>query len=301
MNDVGSSNQIFKLKDGRNLNFAEFGDPNGKPIFYFHGQNSSNQEIRLFIGETKLVNCRIIAVNRPGINLSDFVKYTILDYPDDIIELADSMNIEKFAVLGGSGGAPFVCACAYKIPDRVTICGIVSGLAPIEFGIEEMEKKKRTELFLARRMNWLFKMLLFAQRSVLKKVEKKTEEEILEFFTKMAEKSGASESDKKILLNPNNTRIILNLMSEALFSIKGVAHVTRLYSKSWGFDLKDILKTVKFFLWHGEQDKSVPVSMARKFCQNLPNCTGKFIEGEGHFSTFVNHFEEIINTLIGTI
>jgi pimeloyl-ACP methyl ester carboxylesterase len=108
----------------------------------------------------------------------------------------------------------------------------------------------------------------------------------------------ASESDKKILLNPKNTRIILNLMAEALVNLKGVSHVTRLYSKSWGFDLKEIPKTVKFFLWHGEQDMSVPVSMAKKFCQNLPNCTGKFLEGEGHFSTFVNHFEEIINTLI---
>jgi len=297
MVDVDSTNQIFKLKDGRNLSFVEFGDSDGMPIFYFHGQNSSSQEIRLFIGENKLINCRIIAVNRPGINLSDFVKYKILDFPNDIIELADSMNIKKFAILGGSGGAPFVCSCAHKIPDRVTVCGIVSGLAPLEYGIEEMEKKKRMELFLARRMNWLFKMILSAQRSVLKKLEKRNEEEILKFFTKMAE--NASESDKKILLNPYNTRIILNLMSEALFNLKGVSHVTRLYAKSWDFELKDIPKTVKFFLWHGEQDKSVPVSMAKKFCQNLPNCTGKFLKGEGHFSTFVNHFEEIINTLIG--
>ncbi len=296
MNNVDSTIQIFKLNDGRNLSFVEFGDSEGIPIFYFHGQNSSCQEIRLFIGENKLKNCRIIAVNRPGISLSDFVNYKILDFPDDIIELADSMNIEKFTVLGGSGGAPFVCGCALKYPNRVKVCGIASGLAPIEYGIKEMERKKRMELFLARRMNWFFKRILSAQRSVLRKLEEKSEEEILEFFTKMAK--SASESDKKILLNPKNTRIILNLMSDALVNLNGVSHVTRLYAKSWGFELKDIPKSVKFFLWHGEQDMSVPVSMAKKFCQNLPNCTGKFLEEEGHFSTFVNHFEEIINTLI---
>jgi len=29
--------QIVKLKDGRKLAYAEFGVPEGKPIFYFHG------------------------------------------------------------------------------------------------------------------------------------------------------------------------------------------------------------------------------------------------------------------------
>ena len=29
--------QQIKLKDGRSLGYAEYGSPDGKPIFYFHG------------------------------------------------------------------------------------------------------------------------------------------------------------------------------------------------------------------------------------------------------------------------
>ena len=36
-----TNNQQIKLRDGRLLGYAEFGDPDGKPILYFHGAYSS--------------------------------------------------------------------------------------------------------------------------------------------------------------------------------------------------------------------------------------------------------------------
>ena len=35
------------LRDGRALSFAEFGDPSGKPVFYFHGFPGSRIEASL--------------------------------------------------------------------------------------------------------------------------------------------------------------------------------------------------------------------------------------------------------------
>ncbi len=31
------TNHTIKLKDGRMLGYAEYGNPEGKPVFYFHG------------------------------------------------------------------------------------------------------------------------------------------------------------------------------------------------------------------------------------------------------------------------
>jgi len=31
------TNQQIKLEDGRMLGYAEYGAPEGKPVFYFHG------------------------------------------------------------------------------------------------------------------------------------------------------------------------------------------------------------------------------------------------------------------------
>jgi pimeloyl-ACP methyl ester carboxylesterase len=40
---------------------------------------------------------------------------SIIDYPKDIMELADSLSLDKFCIFGFSGGAPYALACAWKI------------------------------------------------------------------------------------------------------------------------------------------------------------------------------------------
>jgi len=71
-------------------------------------------------------------IDRPGCGLSDFKPgRTILDWPDDVPELADDLGINQFAVSGHSSGGPYVAECAYKIPDRLTAAGIVAGIGPL--------------------------------------------------------------------------------------------------------------------------------------------------------------------------
>ena len=127
-----ASDRIIKLKDGRKLGFCEYGDPKGKPIFYFHGWPAS----RLSGSETdkaaKKLKIRVISPDRPGFGLSDYKEdRTLLGWADDVLELADQLKIKKFAVMGVSGGGPYSAVCAYKIPERVTKAGIVVGLAPV--------------------------------------------------------------------------------------------------------------------------------------------------------------------------
>jgi pimeloyl-ACP methyl ester carboxylesterase len=46
----------------------------------------------------------------------------------DIIALADSLGLGKFAVLGVSGGGGYVAACARFIPERLSVAVIVTGM-----------------------------------------------------------------------------------------------------------------------------------------------------------------------------
>ncbi|WP_129666036.1 alpha/beta fold hydrolase [Phytoactinopolyspora endophytica] len=50
----------------------------------------------------------------------------------DVAEIADALGIERFAVMGHSGGGPHALACAALLPERVlaAVCG--SGLAPFD-------------------------------------------------------------------------------------------------------------------------------------------------------------------------
>ena len=65
-------NQTLKLRDGRQLGFASFGEPEGKPVFYFTGGNSSRLEGKWFEKAAQEKKTRLIVPDRPGFGLSDF-------------------------------------------------------------------------------------------------------------------------------------------------------------------------------------------------------------------------------------
>jgi len=177
--------QTIILKDRRKLGYAEFGLPEGKPIFYFHGHGSSRLEPRMYDFDEKKFNIRLISIDRPGRGLSDFKeKRTILDWPDDVIELADHLNIQNFSILGGSGGCAYALACTIKIPERLINCGIVSGLGPVELGLEWMDKAKQKELNLAKnRPGLLAKFYKVIQKKIFK-MKDQTLKELEKIFQK---------------------------------------------------------------------------------------------------------------------
>lgn len=120
------------LKDGRHLGFAEYGSSNGFPILFFHGLPGSRLEAEKLHAAALKVQVRLIGLDRPGMGLSSPQKNrTLLDYPEDIIEFATLLNLKKFSIVGHSGGAPYVAACAYRIPEMLTKAAIVSGMAPL--------------------------------------------------------------------------------------------------------------------------------------------------------------------------
>ena len=291
--------QTITLDIGRKLGYAEFGDLQKKPVFYFHGHSSSRREPKMYDFEKKLSEVRLIAVDRPGYGLSDFQKdRKLLDWPVDVVELADALNIDKFAVLGGSGGAPYVAACAYTIPDRLTTCGIVSGLGPIKFGTEGMMRSNRLELFFGRRFTFMLRFLFWLQMKYIRRMKKKDKESLEKLFLKQANKHNVPEPDRIIMGDPERIPLFLELFEEPFRQgSKGPYHEGKIFARDWGFDLEDISPDLTIYLWHGALDIAVPIKMAELVCEAIPNCISKFYPDEGHLSTAVNHIEEIITIL----
>jgi pimeloyl-ACP methyl ester carboxylesterase len=224
--------------------------------------------------------------------LSDFKKdRTILDWPDDVIELADALGINKFAIEGISGGGPYAAACAYKIPDRLTTCGIISGLGPMDLEVEEEIKSIRRLYFVIRRMPWLFKLMISFQSRGLKDLEK-AERKMRKTIKKFPE------PDRKVMEDPKLLSLFIKESAEAFRQgNKGVIYEGKLYAKPWGFSLEDISPKLKVYLWHGEVDEAVPVAMGRGVCKAIPNCEGKFYPNDGHYSTIFKYFDDIVSAL----
>jgi pimeloyl-ACP methyl ester carboxylesterase len=103
------------LRDGRRLAMLEVGKSEGFPLFHFHGTGSSRLEVLTVQSVAERLGVRLVSLYRPGIGGSDERRgYRLLDWPDDVVEVADQLGIERFAVEGLCGGAPFALACAFE-------------------------------------------------------------------------------------------------------------------------------------------------------------------------------------------
>lgn len=285
-------NQTIKLKDGRTLGYAEYGDPQGKPILEFHGNPSSRLGSELFDETAKSMGIRVIGIDRPGMGLSDYKPdRRLLDWPDDVIELADALGFEKFPIVGGSGGVPATLACAYKIPERLSAVGVLFGPRPIgpPGATDGWSRSRRVQAFLER--NGPFWVPRMAMSMVARIVRDNPEKALSQMFKELPPLDRAAMDDPKV------QQQYINTIREAFRAgPDGVTLDKILTMKPWGFKLEDI--SIQVHLWHGEADTVVPPAMGRYLADTIPNCQAKFIPGEGHFSLLPNHAQEILEALV---
>lgn len=81
--------------------------------------------------EYRRAGARVLAIDRPGYGLSTARRsrsWTARDWPADVAAVGDRLGIERFAVIGYSGGGMYAAACAHALPERVSAVAIVSGL-----------------------------------------------------------------------------------------------------------------------------------------------------------------------------
>ena len=121
---------IIQLSDGKNLCFAEYGKPDGIPVFLFHGNPGVRFSWRLYPDYPYLDNIRIIAPDRPGYGKTDYKKNALEKWPGDILELTEYLGITKFHLFAPSGGGPYALACAWKIPEKIISVGLFGSVGP---------------------------------------------------------------------------------------------------------------------------------------------------------------------------
>jgi pimeloyl-ACP methyl ester carboxylesterase len=283
--------QSITLADGRRLGFAEYGDPSGKPVFFFPGTPSG----RLFHHPDESIavslGARVITVDRPGYGLSDFQpRRKLLSWPQDVVQLADALALDRFAVAGISGGSPYVAACGFEMPERLTAAGMISGVGPTDMpdGTRGMSRQRRLGVKVGRRMPWLTRPLLWVVSNPQRNAER--------YFEKIAAES--SKTDRAIVARSEIRAMLMeNWLDATRAGLRGYAWETVIFSRPWGFRLEDI--TVDVHLWHGEEDASIPVFVGRHVAEAIPNCHSTFVHSEGHFLLF-EHWREILGTMVAS-
>lgn len=288
--------QTIKLRDGRKLGYAEYGDTEGKPLFYFHGNPGTRTEAKMSVLTLSEKTARIISIDRPGFGLSDYKgDRTILDWSDDVEELADSLGYKKFSILGISGGSPYVLGCAYKIPHRCQSVGIIAGISPINKYTLSLEGVSKRMVFVNRKLPFLFRTFFWMKmaRHARSEDESRIRKKMLAHVTK-----NFSKPDKKLLNRPKIMDILCERMRDiGRISTKGTMCDRKLIFRNWGFKLEEISKKVKVYLWQGYFDKTVPISIGKYMSKKIPNCKAEFFPEEGHISVCINRINEIATCL----
>lgn len=292
MEDFRRLDQTVTLRDGRKLGFADYGSRSGTPAMLFGG--ASGRYLKPCSDELlEQAGVRLFVVERPGFGLSDFQpNRTLLNWPDDVAQLADHLGLARFAVVAGSQGGPYGAVCGYKLADRLTSLTLVSALAPFDVpGLTEgmapalamLPKLARYAPFLLRPM----------QSATVAFIRRNPEAAVKRIFANLPP------GDQAILQQPALIGAMVRDFPEAYRQGgRGGAHDISVVCHPWGFRAEDI--GAKTFVWQGEADPNVPPVMGRYFAKAIPNCTATFVPGAGHM-LFYTHFDQILRQLVDAL
>ena len=247
----------FHLADGRRLGYAEFGDPSGPVVLWFHSTLGARRQFPM-LGRraAEKLGLRVIIVERPGTGLSDSHRYAaVTDWAADMAQVADALDAERLGIVGLSGGGPFALACGALPPlvARVAAVAVLDGTVPAvgpeatDGGVTDVARRFNPVITQLRRLLAVLSTVLLAP---------------LIPFAHYAYRVYASmwpEDDQRVLDDPEIEAIFVDDMVNA-FRGRCLAMVddARLLGRDWGFRLADVKVPVRW--WHGESDHVVPIA-----------------------------------------
>jgi pimeloyl-ACP methyl ester carboxylesterase len=277
--DLEKKVQFFKTRWNTSLAFHEYGDPNGRPIFYYHGTGSHINGMLLHKPALKF-GFRIIAPDRPGVAQSDFRSgWTLLEYAQDLADLADHLGIGSFGAIGISGGGPTLMASAFAIPNRLDCVVDLACAMPVYSDLEMLKHLGTMDRLFAKlgtRLPLALFKIPFSILGLMQTIMKSPKS-----FAKMFNSSLCT-SDKEIFAHPDFQYLFMRDFQELFrHGAKGPAYDAQTVYKKWGFNLSDINIPIEVF--HGSADKFVPIKFSEYLARNAKKVHINEVEGQGHF------------------
>jgi pimeloyl-ACP methyl ester carboxylesterase len=269
---------FIRADDGRRLAVRVSGNPAGHPVIYLHGTPGSR--VGPFPRGQVLyeLGVRLISFDRPGYGGSDrMATRRVADVAADVEAIANHLEVQRFAVIGRSGGGPHALACAAMLPDRVTRAAVLVSIAPQESegldwfaGMAESNVHEFTTA--ATKPESLIVEL--AQTAAKIKADPMSHVAMLG--------SELPEADRRVVADTRIRALLAENFAEALrHSAAGWIDDALAFCSPWGFNLSDI--RVPVLLWHGEDDVFSPVAHARWMAGQIPHAELRVRPDTAHF------------------
>lgn len=278
---------------GRTVALRQAGDPEGRPLVYFHGTPSSRLEASYADDLCAELGIRTICFDRPGYGESPAAPFSLASIASDTGALADTLGVDRFATIGQSGGGPFSLACAAVLGDRITRVGVASGPAPFALVPElgsALDDGDRQAV-----------ALLPDDEAAAAQFAAGFEPLRALFTGSLAQITGGfrqmlSAHDGELLGRPEFATPLAAAMQESLrHGTSGGGWDNVAWVGPWDIDLDAIRRPVH--LWYGEDDTMCPPIAGTWLDAHLPTATLVLRAGEGHMGV-MEHAREILQTLV---
>ncbi|KKY33266.1 putative alpha beta hydrolase [Diaporthe ampelina] len=299
-----SETQSLALPDGRTLCYSIYGTTETRTgadqpptAFYFHSFPGSHHEGLATHEAASSHGLRIIAVSRPGYGGStNDPGRSILSFSQDVLAVADHLHVQRFAVMGISGGGPYVLGCVHSIPaSRLAGAVVISGMYPASLGMGGMMLSNRVLFNLAPWVPWLVSYMFDASMG---RIARDTEqpgrfrETLAQGFRSLpdADRETAEADGGKVL------DLLATSIREAFVDgPEGSTCEARLFGSPWGFDLAELpIRKDKLAIYHGGKDIHIPARMAEEAVATMNGVELVLQHEEAHISLYFRKVDEIM-------
>lgn len=263
--------------DGRRLSFAEFGAPSGPTVVWMHGTPGARRQVPIDVRRRAAAEgIRVIGIDRPGAGSSTpHVYRDIAGFTDDLAQVADRLGVERFSVVGLSGGGPYALAAGARLADRVDVVGVLGGVAPtvgpdaIGGGLVAVGK-------VAAPFVQVVRLPLGRAISLGTRLIAPLGPQALDLYARLS-----PPGDRDLLRRPEFKSMFLDdLINGSRRQLSAPLSDVLLFSRHWGFELGEVTAPVVW--WHGDQDNIVPIAHGRHVVGRLPGAEFHLLEGDGH-------------------
>jgi pimeloyl-ACP methyl ester carboxylesterase len=275
---------------GAPVGLYTYGAPDGRPVFALHGVPSCGAGFDWADGPARERGIRLLAPDRPGVGRSaQRPDWRVADYPAMLASLADALELDRFGVLGYSGGGPYAVACAVELGERVTSVAVCAGSG--ELGTvatsADFARTDRRMLAMSQKHPRLARVLLDVSAMAAT------------WSPKLAMKSFLSElndTDREVAAGMGSPTDALRPFTMAFQEgAHGVVADYRAIAQPWGVD--PAAAAVPVTVWHGSADAMVPLRHSQELAARVPGAVLTVWEGEGHLAT-VTHIGEVLDSFV---
>ena len=129
------STQNLLLSDGRTLRVHDSADAHSHvhafTVLWHHGSPQTGALLDPLLAAAAARGIRLLSYGRPGYGGSTgLLGRTVASAAADVAQLAEQLDLDRFAVMGASGGGPHALTCAALLPERVSATACLASLAP---------------------------------------------------------------------------------------------------------------------------------------------------------------------------